>query len=54
MKRTPRPTFIIRLRPEPSVNPVRALRGALKVLLRRFGLRAVDIRSIDTKKGRAT
>jgi hypothetical protein len=38
-----RPTFIPILRPEPDVDPIRALRGALKVLLRRFGLRAVSV-----------
>lgn len=38
-----RPTYVLRLRPERDVpNPTRALRRALKVLLRRFGLRAVS------------
>ena len=46
MKRTQqRPTFVVELRPEPQVrDAVRMLRAALKVLLRRFGLRAVNIR----------
>jgi hypothetical protein len=40
-----RPTYLIRLRAEPSVaDPVKALRGALKILLRQFGLRALDAR----------
>ena len=39
-----RPIFILRLRAEPQVtDPVRALRRALKILLRRFGLRAVSV-----------
>jgi hypothetical protein len=38
-----RPTFTIRLRPEPNVaDPIKALRAALKVLLRRFGLKALS------------
>ena len=41
-----RVVFIIRLRPEPNVAfPIRALRWALKVLLRRFGLRAISIKA---------
>jgi hypothetical protein len=39
-----RPIFVLALRPEPRVDGIRALRGALKVLKRRFGLRAVTIR----------
>jgi hypothetical protein len=36
--------FTIKLRPLPSVtDPIKALRAALKVLLRRFGLRAVEV-----------
>jgi hypothetical protein len=37
------PTFVLRLRPEPGIDPVRALRAALKVLLRRFGLKAIEV-----------
>jgi hypothetical protein len=44
MKPVERPTFTIHLRPEPGVDAIKALRLALKVLLRRFGLRAVDVR----------
>jgi hypothetical protein len=40
-----RVVFILYLRPEADVeNPLRNLRAALKTLLRRFGLRAVDLR----------
>ncbi len=39
-----RPTFTVQLRPEPDVaDPVRALRAALKYLLRRCRLRAVSV-----------
>jgi hypothetical protein len=34
--------FVIRLRAASKVDAIRALRGALKVLLRRFGLRAIS------------
>jgi len=37
------PTFLLRLRPVPGVDAVKALRAALKKLLRQFGLRAVSI-----------
>jgi hypothetical protein len=44
-KRSGRPTYLLRLRPEPDVDdPVRVLRGALKYLLRRHGLRCIDAR----------
>ena len=45
--RHPRPVYTVRLRALPGVDAVRALRAALKVLLRRFGLRAVDVRQSD-------
>lgn len=38
-----RPVFVLRLRAAPGVDPVRALRAALKVLLRRFGLKAIEV-----------
>jgi hypothetical protein len=48
--REQRPIFIIRLRADSGVaDPVRALRQALKVLLRRFGLRCVDVREEATE-----
>ena len=42
-----RPVFVIRLRPEPRVDPIRALRGGLKALKRQFGLKCVDVREHD-------
>jgi len=38
-----RPVFVIRVRAEPEVDAVRALRAFLKIALRRFGLRAVSV-----------
>jgi hypothetical protein len=35
--------FIVALRPERGIDGVRALRTALKVLLRRFGLRCIKV-----------
>jgi hypothetical protein len=39
-----RPIYTVRLRPEPNVDAVRMLRQALKVLLRRFHLRAIEVK----------
>jgi hypothetical protein len=39
---TARPTFIVRLHPKPAIDPIRALRAALKVLGRRFGLTVIS------------
>jgi hypothetical protein len=38
--------FILVLQPLPRINGIRALRFALKVLLRRFGLRCVSAREL--------
>jgi hypothetical protein len=38
-----RPTFVVVLRPEVGVDPIRALRHALKRLLRDYGMRAMRI-----------
>jgi hypothetical protein len=35
--------FLVRLRALPGVDGVRALRAALKTLLRRFGLKALSV-----------
>jgi hypothetical protein len=43
--------FVVKLRPLPSVtDPIKALRGALKVLLRRFGLRATEVSKTINKE----
>jgi hypothetical protein len=44
MTKPGRPTYLVELRAEKGVSdPVRALRAALKSLLRRFKLRAVSV-----------
>ena len=43
MRASDRPTFILRLRPEPGVDPIRALRHVLKRLLRDCGMRCVEV-----------
>jgi hypothetical protein len=45
-------TFVIRVRPKPGVDPIRALRGVLKVLGRRFGLRAVTVEVEAGRRGK--
>jgi hypothetical protein len=40
MRKPSRPTFLLRLQPLKGVDPVRALRHALKRLLRDYGMRA--------------
>jgi hypothetical protein len=40
---TERPVFMLALRPEPHVDGIKALRAALKVLGRRFGLHCVSL-----------
>lgn len=43
-----RPIFVIRVRAEPGVDPTRALRWLLKMMLRRLGLKALSVeREID-------
>jgi hypothetical protein len=49
-----RPIFVIRLRPEPGcADAVRALRGVLKFLLRRWGLRAISVSIEKEEKANA-
>jgi hypothetical protein len=38
-----RPVFVLRLRPEKNIDPIRALRNVLKRLLRNHGMRAVSV-----------
>jgi hypothetical protein len=42
-KRTGRPTFVLQLRPNPGIEPVRALRAVLKHLLRRHGFLCLSV-----------
>ena len=41
--RSPRVVFVLRVTPMRGVDPVRALRSLLKIMLRRFGLRCVSL-----------
>ncbi|NOT02355.1 MAG: hypothetical protein HOP29_17245 [Phycisphaerales bacterium] len=41
-----RPTFIVHLQSESRDDPILRLRAALKVLLRAFGLRAVEVHEV--------
>jgi hypothetical protein len=43
----PTHTFIVHLRAERDVDAIRSLRALLKVALRRFGLRAIEVREIQ-------
>lgn len=47
------PIFVIKLTPDRNcVDATRSLRRALKVLLRRFGLRCIDARQESAPEGR--
>ena len=41
-----RGAFVLTLRPLPGVDPIRSLRWVLKGLLRRHGMRCIDLREI--------
>ena len=43
MSGSERPIFVLRLQPLPRVDAIKALRSALKNLLRQFGLRALSV-----------
>ncbi len=49
MTRKLRPTFIVTLRAEKGIDPARALKAALKTLLRKFGLRAISVTSEEAE-----
>jgi hypothetical protein len=50
-----RSKFVVTLVPLPEVSdPVRAMRAALKALLRRFGLRCTDVREERVQDGGAS
>ena len=48
MPETKRPIFVLRLQPLPRVDAIKALRAALKNLLRQFGLRALSVERENT------
>jgi hypothetical protein len=41
-----RPTFVLRIEGKPGAAGIRALRQLLKVLLRRYGFRCLDLREV--------
>jgi len=43
-RRVPGPVYVLRLRVSPQVDAIRVLRGALKVLGRKYHLKAISIR----------
>jgi hypothetical protein len=43
-KKGPATKFVVTLVPQPGIDAIRALRWALKRLLRQYGLRCVSIR----------
>ena len=45
------PTYLIELRPEPGIDGTRALRAALKPLLRAHGLRVVGVSAMRPPGG---
>jgi hypothetical protein len=47
-----RPTFVVHLRPKPGIDPVRALRAALKTLGRRFGFTVTSVAVASRTKQR--
>jgi hypothetical protein len=49
-RRQPPVTFVLRLTPKPGTDAVKALRAALKVMLRRFGLRCTSV-SVEQGEG---
>jgi hypothetical protein len=46
--RQARPVFVVCLQAQKGVEPIRALKGALKTLKRRYGLRCTSVR--ETRK----
>jgi hypothetical protein len=51
MPKVNRPTYALRLRPEPGVDATSALRGLLKVALRRFGMKCVSCEEVSRSNG---
>jgi hypothetical protein len=51
---TERETFVVTLRAEPGTDATRALRGLLKLALRRFRLRCIGVREARRSDGRGS
>jgi hypothetical protein len=52
--RRPSQTFVVRLRPVPKVDAIKAPRAALKVLGRPYGLRAISITAEQESEKQST
>jgi hypothetical protein len=50
MTKAVRPNFLMVLRPEPGVDPIRSLRSVLKVLLRRYGMKCLRVDQMEPKE----
>jgi hypothetical protein len=50
----PRPVFTLKIEGKPGPAGIHALRAVLKILLRRYVLRAVDIRESDEQEERSS
>lgn len=42
-----RPRYVLILQPQPHVDPIRALKKALKILLRACGMRCLSVERVD-------
>jgi hypothetical protein len=47
-RKHPATRFVVTLEVPAETDAVRVLRGALKILLRRFGLKCIDLRELRT------
>jgi hypothetical protein len=50
MSKTAPPVYVVRLKPRPGVDGIRALRAALKLLGRKYGLRALKVETAPDNK----
>jgi hypothetical protein len=46
-----RPVYVLKLRPLPGVDAIKALRAVLKSLLRRHGMQALECREETKREG---
>ena len=53
MATTKRTRYVLVLQPEPGVDPIKALRFALKGLLRLAGMKCVDLREAEEETPKA-
>jgi hypothetical protein len=51
MPKVDRPVYELHLRPEPGVDATSALRGLLKIALRRFGMKCINCEEASRRSG---